>query len=326
MRAVRSEGDDRGAEELSLYISEQIAFPAMSRSRQDRDEMIENPAFSMTYGAARQILAKYALEDFNHPPRVESYVEAFSLRALQETLKEDQIPTVNMELLQAVSADELKPLTPEFDDLCRLHFLALSRRALNVLEFGSGFSTVIMASAMRILRAEFEGWARANLRIVRPFTVYSVEEDWRFAKITEKRLGEHLSDFAEVTRSSVSLTEHDFRYCTLYDELPNISPDLIYLDGPSQFAHTQTRQGFRQSGIARMPMAADILKLEFFLEPGTLIVVDGRTANARFLRAYLRRNWRYCHDGEGDVHYFELHEEPLGRINQRKLDFCQGKT
>ena len=32
-------------------------------------------------------------------------------------------------------------------------------------------------------------------------------------------------------------------------------------------------------------MAADILAIEHFLVSGTLIVVDGRTANARFLKA-----------------------------------------
>ena len=69
-------------------------------------------------------------------------------------------------------------------------------------------------------------------------------------------------------------------------------------------------------------MSADILRFEFFLEPGTLILIDGRTANARFLKAYLRRNWAYLHDPAGDIHYFELQEEPLGPFNKAKLDFC----
>ena len=43
----------------------------------------------------------------------------------------------------------------------------------------------------------------------------------------------------------------------------------------------------------RMPMAADILAFERFLLPGTLIVVDGRGANARFLKTNLQRNWEY---------------------------------
>jgi hypothetical protein len=94
------------------------------------------------------------------------------------------------------------------------------------------------------------------------------------------------------------------------------------LDGPSQFATSAEINGFHIDDICRMPMAADIIKMEFFLEPGTLILVDGRTANASFLKSYLRRNWIYLHDPIGNVHYFELQENALGYLNQRKLDFC----
>lgn len=71
-------------------------------------------------------------------------------------------------------------------------------------------------------------------------------------------------------------------------------------------------------------MSCDILKIEHFLLPGTLIVVDGRTANARFLKANLQREWRHEHDEEGDVHYFEMIEEPLGKWNRRQIEFCLG--
>ena len=71
-------------------------------------------------------------------------------------------------------------------------------------------------------------------------------------------------------------------------------------------------------------MSADILSIEHFLVPGTLIVTDGRTANARFLKTNLQRDWYYCHDQEADQHYFELVEEPLGIYNKRQIDFCLG--
>jgi hypothetical protein len=71
-------------------------------------------------------------------------------------------------------------------------------------------------------------------------------------------------------------------------------------------------------------MACDILKLEHFLLPGTLVLTDGRTANARFLKANLQREWRHEHDEEGDVHYFEMIEEPLGKWNRRQIEFCLG--
>ena len=73
-------------------------------------------------------------------------------------------------------------------------------------------------------------------------------------------------------------------------------------------------------------MAADVLSIEHFLLPGTLIVVDGRTANARFLRANFQRNWLYYHSEDFDQHFFELCERPLGIYNKRQIEFCLGDS
>ena len=54
------------------------------------------------------------------------------------------------------------------------------------------------------------------------------------------------------------------------------------------------------------------------------MLTDGRTANARFLKANLQREWRYEHDEDGDVHYFEMIEEPLGKWNRRQIELCLG--
>ena len=53
-----------------------------------------------------------------------------------------------------------------------------------------------------------------------------------------------------------------------------------------------------------MPMISDVLKFEHFLTPGTIIVTDGRTANARFLKANFQRNWSHIHKNKSDQHYF----------------------
>jgi len=52
-----------------------------------------------------------------------------------------------------------------------------------------------------------------------------------------------------------------------------------------------------------------------------LIVVDGRTANARFLKSNFQRGWIYSYFPEFDQHFFELVEEPLGPYNKDYLDF-----
>ena len=71
-------------------------------------------------------------------------------------------------------------------------------------------------------------------------------------------------------------------------------------------------------------MAADILSIEHFLCPGTLIVVDGRTANARFLECNFQRNWKHLYSVDYDQHFFELLEKPLGVYNKRQIDYCLG--
>jgi hypothetical protein len=102
------------------------------------------------------------------------------------------------------------------------------------------------------------------------------------------------------------------RICTFYDNLPNICPDLIYLDAPHQFSVLGKVRGISTRHPDRVPMAADIL-----------IVVDGRTANARFLKANLQRNWKCTSNYNFDQHFFELMEEPLGYINSRQLSFSR---
>ena len=37
-----------------------------------------------------------------------------------------------------------------------------------------------------------------------------------------------------------------------------------------------------------LPMSCDILKFEYHLIPGTIILVDGRTSNATFLKKILK--------------------------------------
>ena len=53
----------------------------------------------------------------------------------------------------------------------------------------------------------------------------------------------------------------------------------------------------------------------------TIIIIDGRGANAQFLRDYLKRNWLYKFDYINDQHIFYLNEKPLGKYNKLQLEF-----
>lgn len=291
---------------------------AFSANQANVPDIVPSPSFQIVEDSLR----RFSLPCFHDPERVEEYVDLFSLRTLYKALEADRAESKNSALEKSVSPFEEVPFEPKYDDLCRLHWIALNRKVINILELGSGYSTVVLADAMRILKKHFGNWARKSIRSDNPFHVYAVEEEQRFLEITKLRLGSKLKTLATVSRSSVDVLIHDNRIASAYSKLPNISPDFVYLDGPSQFATTQEINGFSFNSKARTPMSADILRIEFFLEPGTLILMDGRTANARFLKSYLRRNWAYLHDPIGDIHYFELQEEPLGPFNRLKLEFC----
>ena len=70
-----------------------------------------------------------------------------------------------------------------------------------------------------------------------------------------------------------------------------------------------------------MPMSCDILKIEHFLTPGTIIISDGRAANSRFLKCNLQRNWFYFYDELNDKNLFYLNEKPLGIYSAKQLDY-----
>ncbi len=296
----------------------------MRRSISDPDPKNQATAISSAFNSIEKKISKYSLASFHNKIKVSEYLKDFGLLELFSVIEANRISSKNSDLERSVAAFEERPLAPKYDDLSRLHYLTLKRKFINILEFGSGFSTAVMAEALRLLSEHFGSWANSNIRCENPFHIFAVEEEQRFLEITQKRLGSHLSASATVLRSSVELITHDSRIATVYSKLPNISPDFIYLDGPSQFGTTAELNGFSFNSSARMPMSADILRFEFFLEPGTLILVDGRTQNASFLKAYLKRSWAYEHDPIGDVHYFELQEQPLGPYNKRKMDFCLG--
>ena len=224
---------------------------------------------------------------------------------------------------ESVDKSNNTPFSVELDDLIRLHYLVISRKVTTILEIGVGKSTAILDHALSINKSEHLEFVSRNLRRSNAFELHSVDNN-------QKWIDSVKNDFP-----NLAVTEFHFctceigtfnsRICTYFDGIPNICPDLIYLDGPDQFSPAGDIRGLSTNHPDRMPMSADILAFEHFLTPGTLIVVDGRTANARFLKANLQRNWNYWHSKEYDQHFFELKEQPLGIYNKRQVDFCLGK-
>ena len=269
-----------------------------------------------------KFLKKFSLKSFVNKNKIQSYMNFFELNYLLKEIPEDRIINKNKRYLIQVKKNEKKPLVYELPDLCRLHWLVLSRKVFNTLEIGSGFSTIFIADAKYILKKYFK--KVENIRCEKQFHIYSVGENKHFLNITKKRIPKNLSNYISLIFNKVDIINYQGMFALKHRNLPNISPDLIYLDGPSLYSAKKKFMGFAFDNISRVPMSADILFFEFFLEPGTFILIDGRGANAEFLKNFLKRNWKYFYDKKGDCHYFELIEKPWGEWNRRKLKFCLG--
>jgi hypothetical protein len=214
------------------------------------------------------------------------------------------------------------PFSEEMDDLIRLHYLIISRKVTTILEIGVGKSTIVLDHALEQNKLNYSDFVTKNLRRSNPFECHSVDnnEEWiEVAKSTNQNVKNVTYHYC-----SCNVSTFNDRICTLYENLPNICPDFIYLDAPDQFSPIGNVRGISTNHPDRLPMSADILAIEHFLLPGTLIVVDGRTANARFLKTNLQRNWSYYHSESYDQHFFELKESPLGVYNKRQIEFCLG--
>ena len=222
----------------------------------------------------------------------------------------------------AVSGKLNIPFPPVAEDLARLHRLIRKRKAFTVLEFGSGLSTIVMADALSKNKAEFLALNRKpELRNRFMFQIFSVESDKQWIEHSQSNFPKHLLEHVNFHYSEIKIDTFNGRICHFYDNLPDIVPDFIYLDGPNPKDVKGNVNGMTFQCDERTVMAADLLLMESILLPGTFILVDGRTNNARFLKNNFQRNFEMSWDKDDDITSFELKEERLGKYNILGSDF-----
>ena len=219
------------------------------------------------------------------------------------------------------------PYVPELRDLYRLYqFIVLNKRT-TVLEFGSGWSSLIFNLALQNLKKNYFNKVK-KLRRNNPFELFILENEKKYLNISKNRIIKFnqklkLKQTPKVHYcfSDVEMTLFKNKISTQYKKLPLCNPDFIYLDGPDQFNIKKEINGISTRNKDMMPMVCDILKFEYFYTPGTIIVCDGRAANAKFLKDHFKRNWKYLNDKKNDQHVFWLNDPILGRYNKLQLEF-----
>ena len=214
------------------------------------------------------------------------------------------------------------PFPPETADLCRLHKLIRTKKPFTILEFGLGYSTIIMADALNKNQKEWNAlYKKPEIRNRFMFQLFSVDASNNWIETTRGMFPEHLLSRVHFLYSDVEIGTFNGQLCHYYKNIPDIIPDFIYLDGPSAKDVNGKINGLSFSCEERTVMSGDLLLMESTFLPGTFIIVDGRTNNARFLERNLTRNYEVMWDRESDITTFELVEERLGKYNLLGSDF-----
>ena len=227
------------------------------------------------------------------------------------------------EYLRAEGLDRLIDFTaggpgfpPEATDLARLHRLIRARKSLTVLEFGVGYSTIVIADALRKNRREWDALsAPPEVRNRFLFHCHTVDASPTWLESARASFPEELRPFVTFHFSAVKIGTHNGQLCHFYDKLPDVIPDFLYLDGPDPADVQGSINGLTFQCPERTVMAGDPLLMESTLLPGFFMLIDGRTNNARFLQRNFTRPYKVVWDRDGDVTTFELHEDRLGVVN-----------
>jgi hypothetical protein len=224
----------------------------------------------------------------------------------------------DIDVYEVVDGSKGNPLPPQPDDLARIHKLSRNRGAMTILEFGVGYSTIVLADA---LSKNQTAWQDINnkpdIRNRHKFELHVTDASEKWISYWKEQFPDDLCEYVYFHKSDVKLTTHLGKMCHKYKSLPDVIPDFIYIDAPDPTQVKGTHRGMSFQCAERTVMSADLLDMEPTLLPGTCVLIDGRTNNARFLKRNLQRDFEYEERVQEDVSIFRLNERPLGEYNKQ---------
>jgi hypothetical protein len=210
----------------------------------------------------------------------------------------------------------------ECPDLTRLYSIIRMRKIITVLEFGSGKSTQIIAEALKKNKQDYNNQI-SLIRRKNPFHIYSLESEKKYAKQVInscKKTG--LEEHVTVKLVEAEQTYFDNMICGKYKRIPSVCPDLIYVDGPMPMSYKNSKKQYMSMNDSDITnITCDLLIIEPVLLPGTIVIIDGMTNNARFNKRNLKRNWLSYEDLDNDYTLMILDEPPLGIHHKNQLKF-----
>ena len=210
---------------------------------------------------------------------------------------------------------------PDLVDLYVLYSLVENNNRINILEYGTGWSSIVILKALMDVKKKKN--SKSYTRVHKPYNLTIVDADNYYLNISKKRIlsSKYFNKNVSFNFCKNEMILFQDRYATRYKNHPVVNPDFIFLDGPDQWSVKNKINNFTTGFKEMMPMASDILHYEFFLTPGTIILTDGRTNNVNFLKAYFKRNWKHIPLKWADMHILLLQDEILGPFNKEQIEF-----
>ena len=258
-------------------------------------------------------------------PKIQNLKEVkkfFKLKKIDELLN---VPHLDQNKMGVNDVFKNKYYPPDLILLYRLYQLVVLNKRTTIVEFGSGWSSIIFAAALNANKKKYINSIK-SLRRNNPFELFVLEDIPKYRTVSMKKCHNFTKDKKikikiHWIKTLAKMTNYNGMLATEYEKLPLCNPDFIYLDGPSQFGIKNKVNNFSTAHKDIVPIGCDLLKIEYFLIPGTIVVVDGRAANVKFLKDNFKRKWKYFRDHNFNHHIFLLNDPVLGRWNQKQLDF-----
>ena len=217
-------------------------------------------------------------------------------------------------VIECLNLGDAIEVVPVFTDLANMHRLVRKRKPQTVLEFGSGFSTIVLAHALDMNAKERSGGEQPML--------HSVESNEHWMNNTGGKIPEHLKKYVELSHSPIFAREFNGQLTFHYETLPNVVPDFIYLDGPGAADVQGEVRGLSfQIGEnhLRRQVFSDVLLYESTFHKGAFILLDSMYATMHFLRHNLKREYKFRWDVISDQPSFELMEHGPKKLLPREF-------
>ena len=126
---------------------------------------------------------------------------------------------------------------PDLEDLYRIHRMIILNKRISILEYGTGWSTLVILHALKVNEKNYLKKVK-NFRIKKKFNLTVIDNDKKYLNISKQRINKifkNQKNNISFHYSKCVMTKMNNNICSYFPDHPRINPDFIYVDGPDQF-------------------------------------------------------------------------------------------